>query len=328
MTSIDLKKTCIVRRINKLLILFLLAICIIAHAASADSVFRVTLLGTGSPQPVMNRFGPSILVEAGNQKFLFDAGRGVLQRLMQAKVRWKDINALFLTHLHSDHLVGLPDLWLTGWLISDRRDTPLQIFGPEGTKNLMTHLRQAFDYDIGIRELDDKTSPTGIEVITTEIHQGVIFEKSGVKITAFDVDHLPVKPAFGYRIDYDGKSVVFSGDTRPTENLIRFAQGTNLLVHEVVVPEAFKQMNYHPERVAGIVKHHTTVEQAAEIFSRVKPQLAVYSHIVPPTASAEEIINRTKKIYSGDVQVGEDLMTIELGKSVTVHPAETSATKH
>ena len=99
----------------------------------------VTLLGTGSPPPVMNRFGPSILVEAGGQKFLFDAGRGALQRLNQIKVRWQDISGVFFTHLHSDHVVGLPDLWLTGWL-TPGRNVPLNVWGPRGTKNMMSHL--------------------------------------------------------------------------------------------------------------------------------------------------------------------------------------------
>ena len=104
----------------------------LAQSAAQAQTFKVTLLGTGSPPPVMNRFGPSILVEAGQQKFVFDAGRGALQRLTQLRVRWRDVQGVFLTHLYSDHVVGFPDLWLTGWLVSPGRDSPLNVWGPRG----------------------------------------------------------------------------------------------------------------------------------------------------------------------------------------------------
>src|SRR5262245_47405475 len=110
--------------------------------ASAQEI-KVTLLGTGGPSPVMSRFGPSTLVEAGGHKFLFDAGRGALQRLTQVQVRWQDIDGVFLTHLHSDHVVGFPDLWLTGWLVGAGRDRPLHVWGPRGTTKMMSHLEQA-----------------------------------------------------------------------------------------------------------------------------------------------------------------------------------------
>src|SRR5687768_6667846 len=113
------------------------------------ATIRVTLLGTGCPPPVMNRFGPSILVEAGEKRLLFDAGRGALQRLAQIGVRWRDVQGVFLTHLHSDHVVGFTDLWLTGWIIPPVRATPLRVWGPEGTTKMMSHLTEAFEFDIG-----------------------------------------------------------------------------------------------------------------------------------------------------------------------------------
>jgi ribonuclease Z len=288
-----------------------------ASAAAQGQEIKVTLLGTGCPPAVMNRFGPSILVEAGGQKFLFDAGRGALQRLNQVKVRWRDVQGVFLTHLHSDHVVGFPDLWLTGWL-TPGRDVPLQVWGPRGTKNMMSHLEQAYEYDIRIRLYDDRASPDGVVILAEDVAEGFVYEKSGVKITAFEVDHTPVKPAFGYRIDYAGRSVVLSGDTRVSENLIRHAQGVDLLVHEVAAPETFQRAGSPPERAKSVVAHHVTPEQAGEVFSRTKPKLAVYSHIVLPTATAQDLIPPTRKTYAGPLELGEDLMVIEVGEKIAV----------
>jgi len=290
---------------------------IFTAVGAQGQVIEVTLLGTGSPPPVMDRFGPSTLVEAGGQKFLFDAGRGSLQRLTQMKVKYREVRGVFFTHLHSDHLVGFPDLWLTGWL-NGRRDTPLQVWGPKGTERMMSYLEQAFDYDIKIRLYDDRPPPDGVVIIAKDINEEVVYEKDGVKIIAFEVDHKPIKPAFGYRIDYGGHSVVLSGDTGFSENLIRYAKGVDLLVHEVVSPESLARAEYHAERAKAIIAHHVTPEQAGEIFSRVKPRMAVYSHIVLPSATEQELIRPARKTYSGPLEVGEDMMVIEVGEKIEV----------
>src|SRR5581483_5241175 len=180
----------------------------VAVAASGQNL-RVTLLGTGSPQPRMDRFGPGILVEAGDKKLLFDCGRGVTQRIEQIRIRFTEIDALFLTHLHSDHVVGIPDLWLTGW--ARGRKVPLQVWGPAGTKEMMSHLKEAFQFDIEIRQQDDKLPALGVDVLAKDIERGVVYDGDGIKVTAFTVDHGQVKPALGYRIDFAGHSVVLSG---------------------------------------------------------------------------------------------------------------------
>lgn len=279
---------------------------------------KVTLLGTGSPLPSIDRFGPSILVVAGKQKLLFDCGRGATQRLEQLKVPFAEVDAMFLTHLHSDHIVGIPDLWLTGWLRG--RTTPLRVFGPEGTREMMSHLERAYQFDIHVRrDVDEKMPSEGVVVVAKDIEQGVVYQHGGLKVTAFLVDHGLVKPAFGYRIDFAGRSVVLSGDTRPSENLIRFSEGADVLVHEVVDADAFRSQHpfMSPERVQSILVHHTTPEQAGTVFARVKPKLAVYSHILP--GDTTNLIPLTRKTYSGPLEVGEDLMSIEIGEEVVVH---------
>jgi ribonuclease Z len=280
-------------------------------------VIKITLLGTGTPPPLMERFGPSILVQAGSETLLFDAGRGCLQRLRQINVSYAKITALFLTHLHSDHIVGLSDLWLTGWLVSERT-IPLNVFGPTGTDEMITYLQKAFSYDIDMRIEDDKRlKKEGSKLLAKEIEQGVVYEKNGVKVIAFKVDHGIVKPAFGYRIEYNGHSVVLSGDTRYSENLIEYARGTDLLIHEVVIaPDTLSKSD--PKY--NIVALHTTPEQAAKVFNEVKPKLAAYSHIAKLYGNTEqEILRRTKADYSGPLVMGEDLMSFSISDSITVN---------
>jgi ribonuclease Z len=302
-----------------------LFVAAVVPAIAQGQEIKVTLLGTGCPPPVMNRFGPSTLVEAGGQKFVFDAGRGALQRLTQLQVRWQDVQGVFLTHLHSDHVVGFPDLWLTGWLVGAGRNVPLQVWGPRGTRKMMSHLEQAYEFDIRIRLYDDRAAPDGIVILAEDISEGVVYDKGGVKITAFEVDHTPVKPAFGYRIDYAGHSVVLSGDTRVSENLIRYAQEVDVLVHEVAAPETFQRAGSAPERAKSVIAHHTTAEQAGEVFARTKPKLAVYSHIVLPTATEQDLIPPTRKTYAGPLELGEDLMVIAVGEKIEVRRPTPSA---
>jgi len=153
---------------------------------------RVTLLGTGGPGFETNRSGPSVLVEAGGKKFLFDAGRGAIERLAQAKIKWQDVDGVFFTHLHSDHVVGFPDAWLTGWLVGAGRNRPLDVWGPPGTASMVSHLEQAFAFDIHFRILDDKLRPEGAVINAHEINPGIALELNGLKITAIKVDHAPV----------------------------------------------------------------------------------------------------------------------------------------
>jgi len=300
----------------------LLTAFIVSLAGPAYSQnLKVTLLGTGYPRPVMERFGPSILIEAGKEKLLFDCGRGVTQRLYQLKVPFGEVTALFLTHLHSDHIVGIPDVYLTGWLLG--RTTPLRVWGPAGTAEMMSHLEQAYQFDIHTRrDVDEKLPGQGAVVVAKDIEQGVVYQNNDLRVTAFAVDHSPVKPAFGYRVDYAGHSVVLSGDTRYSENLIRFSQGADILIHEVIDPEAYLAGDrlFSPEMKQKVIAHHTNPEQAGTIFNKVKPKLAVYSHIVP--FDAPDLVAHTRKTYPGPLEVGEDLMSIEIDDKVNVHRSE------
>ncbi|HKO16775.1 MAG TPA: MBL fold metallo-hydrolase [Gemmatimonadaceae bacterium] len=287
----------------------------------------VTLLGTDSPALMPERSGPSILVQAGPEKLLFDLGRGAALRLWESGVPLRALSAVFFTHLHSDHVSGFPDLWLTGMLPNRsfaHRTEAMQVYGPAGTRAMMAHLAQAYEADIRIRQADEHIPPAAAVIVATDVGQGVVYERHGVRVTAFDVDHGDlIRPALGYRIDYAAHSVVLSGDTRVNDNLIRFAAGTDVLFHEVAL--APPELLARSDAARRVIAHHTTPQAAATVFGRVNPRLAVYTHIVLlatepdiPAPTVAELVNATRAGYPGRFEVGEDLMTVEVGDSIVV----------
>ena len=289
--------------------------------AAATAKMKVTLLGT-APGPVvrLTRYQTTTLVEAGEEKLLFDCGRGVLLRLVEAGVPTQKVTKLFITHLHSDHIVDIPDLMLTPWAARTARKGPLEVWGPEGTVDMMDHLQKAFAYDIHIRrDVDEHFSAEGIKVQSHDVRQGVIYENNGVKVTAFLVDHGPVKPAYGYRVDYAGRSIALSGDTRPSDNLVQFSKGVDVLLHEAIDPEVLRSIksDFTSQQTENIIAHHSTAEQAGEIFSRVKPRLAVIYH----SEGTPNLQAKARKTYGGSLEMADDLMTIEIGDDVVVHHA-------
>ncbi|MEQ8936420.1 MAG: MBL fold metallo-hydrolase, partial [Amphiplicatus sp.] len=239
--------------------------CMSAHAQTID----VTLLGTGDPTPRSDRFGPSTLVQAGGRTLLFDAGRGVMQRLYSLDISTAEIDGIFLTHLHSDHVVGLVDLLMTGWVV-DGRTAPLTVYGPVGTRAMMEALADAFSFDIAIRSDEAKRNPEGVRVDVIEIEEPFAWEAGGVHVSGFLVDHGPVRPAFGFRVDFANMAVAMSGDTRFSQALIEQAAGVDVLIHEVAeAPQRFKEERPSLPRLA----HHTQAYDAGRVFSAAKPKL-------------------------------------------------------
>jgi ribonuclease Z len=276
----------------------------------------VTLLGTGSPSPDIARFGPSTLVQAGGQTLVFDVGRGAHQRLVQTGLTAGQIDAVFLTHLHSDHVVGIPDLWLTGW--PSRRNRPWALFGPSGTARMMNALKEAFSADIQARveETGGVLSRAGADVDARDIEPGVVYERDGLRVTAIRVDHGAIAPAYGYRIDFSGRSVVLSGDTRVSPALIEAATGTQLIIHEVF--QASDALLKENPLMARIKRIHVDASEAGMIFQRVRPKLAVYSHWVLMGVGIDDVVTRTRASYSGPLVVGEDLMRFVVGEDVVI----------
>lgn len=286
-----------------------------------DADFVVTLLGTGVPDPRIDRFGPSTLVQANGLNLVFDAGRGAMQRIDQLGIIPADIDEIFLTHFHSDHTIGLPDLWLIPWLPPQgRRVEARTITGPVGTKALTDGLSAAYAKDHDIRIADAGLDPQGVAWEVREFDSdGVVYEQEGVTVTAFEVDHgKNLKPAYGYRVDYDGRSVVISGDTKPDVNVVKYGTGADLLIHEVAMAaEAIKDRP--PVKI--IMGHHTNPAEAAGIFSQTRPKMAAFTHFVflgmgPGRPDAADVMEEASQGYDGPMIDGVDLMQFVIGETV------------
>lgn len=272
------------------------------QTAEASNTITVTLLGTGTPNPRSDRFGPATLIEAGGKRLLIDAGRGLTIRLNQLKIPFGQVDAVMLTHFHSDHLNGLSDFWLTGYLPPPyaARKSPMRLIGPTGVTRIAEGMRTAFADDIRIRMADEAVPEAATQIDTREFSSdGIVYDESGLKVTAFEVDHGPqIKPAYGYRIDYAGRSVLLSGDTKFDENLIKHGTGVDLLLHEVcMLPDGLKDNSIF----MAIMNHHTSPEECGVVFTRTKTKLAAYTHLVQvgtaksPAVSDEAIVAATRK---------------------------------
>jgi ribonuclease Z len=291
----------------------------VAGVVSAESI-RVTLLGTGGPEPNPDRFGPSTLVEAGDETLIFDAGRGASIRLAQANISLSTVT-IFLTHLHSDHMNGLSDLWMSGYIAPTFRKTPLEIYGPPGIVELTEGMQVAYKIDFDIRsteyaergfDLDTDAASFNATAIDGE---GVFFNRGGVQVSAITVDH-GAGVAFAYRVDYAGRSVVISGDTRLTQNLIDKAKGADLVIHEVMAVN--DEILRGSPLMQNILGGHTPPSDAGRLFSEVQPKMAAFNHMILVQVSDDDLVRMTRKTYDGPLTVGQDLMTFVIDDEVSV----------
>lgn len=237
------------------------------------------------------------------------------------------VRQVFFTHYHSDHTVGFSDFWLTSWLpAGGGRTTPLRVTGPTGIEALIEGHRIAFAEDIRIR-VDDQNLPlAGARIKVTSFDEGgVVFDQDGIVVTAFETDHgEKIAPNYGYKIEYDGHTVVLSGDTRKDDAVVKMARGADLLLHEVGA--ARDELAQRPP-IQKILNHHTSPREAGEVFAAAGPKLAAYTHLVllgrpdVPKLSTDELIEMTRATYDGPLVVAEDLMRFEIGAKVTVVPA-------
>ncbi len=272
------------------------------------AVLEVLLLGTGYPRPDPDRAASSTAIAIGEKWFVVDAGRGATMRIAGTDLQYANLRAVFLTHLHSDHTAGLPDLFNTSWQFGRKR-VPLELYGPPGTRKLSKAMLDFFEEDIHLRrDVLERHPAAGATIRTHIVREGVVYDDGEVKVTAFAVDHKPVKHAFGYRFDAHGRSVVVSGDMRPNANLLRYAKGADILVLEAYLPEHFDRVDT-PEVAARLKSYHTSAEEAGQIAAAAGVKTLVLTHLIP--ANADDIFReRAARHFKGEIVVGRDLMKI------------------
>jgi ribonuclease BN (tRNA processing enzyme) len=271
---------------------------------------HVVLLGTGTPNAEPDRSGTAIAILVDGKAYLVDAGPGVVRsaaaglRRGIAPLRLPDLDIVFVTHLHSDHTVGLPDLMFTPWVLG--RDRPLRVYGPPGTTSLTDHLLQAYVEDIEVRTGGlEPTNDTGYRVEAFEIDSGPVYEDDHVAVTAFRVPHASWPHAFGYRFETANRTVVISGDAAPSEAIVTHCAGCDVLVHEVYSAASFARrapvwQQYH----AGA---HTSTTELADIATRARPGLLVLYHQLLWGTSPEELVEEVREGWDGEVVFGIDL---------------------
>lgn len=284
-----------------------------APIASANQSVFVVFLGTGMPAPNPQRQGPSVAIVANGRAYIVDAGVGVVRQAAAASERGfpelvaSRLDIAFLTHLHSDHTLGLPDLILTPWVM--HRTVPLQLYGPSGTQAMVDNIEKAYaeDIDIRIHGLEHEDA-TGHQVVVHEVEPGVVYTDANVKVTAFAVKHGSWKEALGYRFDADGKSIVISGDTRPADSVVEACNGCDMLIHE-----AYSGVAGNAENAAYFSAFHTSALELGGVAMKAHPKLLVVMHYVSlgkPGEDDARLVNEIHEKFHGEVVVANDLDVI------------------
>lgn len=282
-----------------------------APVAAQPSGTQVVILGSGTPNPDPDHMGPAVAIVVNNTAYLVDAGAGVMRRAEQARrggvvaLEPKRIGVVFLTHLHSDHTIGLADVIHTGWVME--RAAPLQLYGPRGTSAMAFHLTEAYAADIANRRngLQPHTE-NGWRVEAHDVQAGVVYRDSNVTVTAFETPHAGWEQALGYRFDTRDRSIVISGDTHNSESVVKACNGCDVLLHEVYATVGWQKrtpdwQKYHADA-------HTSGAELAAVATRARPkQLVLYHVMLWAGATVEDLLTEIRTGYTGTVVVGKDL---------------------
>ena len=276
---------------------------------------QLITLGTGTPVPNPERVGSSTAVIYNDTAYVFDIGPGAVHRAIQAASNGfpqlfpSNINHLFLTHLHSDHILDYPELASTFWW---HRTKQISVYGPKGTQAMTNGYYDMLKADLDLR-INGSQPIKNPDLYKTQVHEyehgGWIVKDGGVTIEAFDVPHGHIKPAFGYKITTPDKSIVISGDTAYSEKLIEMSKGVDILVHEVLNDESLKKT---PEKLAKyFLEAHTTSSAVAKIANAARPKLLVLSHVLNDDEPEESTAEQVRKHYDGKVVLAHDLDVFE-----------------
>lgn len=272
---------------------------------------KVVMLGSGTPNPDPSRSGPAVAIVAGGRAYLVDAGAGVMRRAEAARrrhqldaLRAERLDLLFITHLHSDHTIGLPDVIHTGWVSA--RPGPLRVFGPPGIREMAQHLTEAWKEDIRVRTEGDQPHTAGWSVAATEVTPGVIYRDSAVTVTAIPVPHTNWEHAFGYKFEARDRTIVVSGDTRGTDAIADACNGCDVLVHEVYSAPGLEKRS--PDWQKYHRGSHTSTVDLARIAGRAHPKLLLLYHQLNMGVTDEELIAEIRAAgYRGEIRSAVDL---------------------
>lgn len=268
---------------------------------------RVVMLGTGTPRPNPDRSGPATAIIVGDRAYLVDFGPGVVRRASAAAAKGYtavapvNLKIAFLTHLHSDHTAGYPDLMLTPWVFGREE---LDVYGPEGTEEMTHYLLAAYKQDIEIRTKGlEHRAP--LVVRAHDVKPGIVYKDDRVTVKAFSVMHGEWRQAFGYRFETPDRTIVISGDTSPSSELVANCQRCDVLIHEVQSPTY--NVATMPDWPAYRARYHTTTDQLAEIANRTNPGLLVVYHNAADEAGLNDILREIQSKYHGRVVISHDL---------------------
>jgi len=303
----------------KLIQLFLLPIIITtslyAQRDFSDSeITQLVLLGTGTPIPSPSQSGCSLAVVVNDTPYIVDFGPGLVRKAAAMSVPFggkikglavTNLNRAFLTHLHSDHSSGYPDLILTPWAMG--RNQPLEVYGPEGINKMTDHILKAYEEDIRYRVYGlEPANDQGWRVNSHEItNESKIYEDENIKVEAFSVSHGSWPNAWGFRFTTPDKVIVISGDTSPSEKIVEYAKGADILVHGVYSKEKYDlKPDYWKTYIS---QHHTSTIELAEISGRAQPKLVVLYHVLFFGATEKSMMDEISGHYNGKVILGKDL---------------------
>jgi ribonuclease Z len=307
-------------------------------AMLTDGQMHVVLCGTGSPLPDATRASACVAVVAGGEFVLIDAGPGSWRQAALSNLPAANLSAILLTHFHSDHLGDVGEAVTQSWIAG--RNKPLEIYGPSGIEKVVAGFAQAYAFDVGYRVAHhtEAMMPRGAAVavakaiaLKTPDAAALVFERNGLKITAFKVEHDPVSPAYGYRLEYRGRSVVISGDTAKSANLVKHAAGADILIHDVLAKNLItmgannfaRQGNERRAKMArDVLSYHASPAEAAALAAAAKVETLVFTHMVPApvTPQIEQVfLNGVADVFKGKVVLGKDGMRFDL-PAITLNP--------
>lgn len=265
------------------------------------------MLGTGTPNPEPQRMGPSVAIVSGDRVYLVDCGPGVVRRAAEAGLKMEQLTRLFVTHLHSDHTVGYPDLILTP--PNSGRTEPLKAFGPPGLHAMTTNILAAWKEDLDIRlHGTQPVTSRGFVVEAHDVKPGEVYRDGGMRVIAFAVEHGAWKYAYGYRFEGGGKVIVISGDTTYSQNLIDAAKGCDILIHEVYSEKGLSHRAPDWQRYHSA--YHTSATDVGRIAAAVKPGKLVLYHLLPMDETPDEVIEEVHRNFAGTVIYANDLDVI------------------